>query len=536
MTNDSATTLIDQPQSRMTANAPDRPFQERRFHPKRRNLIGRSLSYAMDDYSLYMAACDHRGKRRKLVAVEHHSIPASCVQEEQRQHCASTAITAFERRFGGTFRWRTGVVSGRETAFRTFQMPTLSGEELASAVTFEAHKQVPFPIDETIVAFRKISASTGGSVTRLRINLHAATERSVGRILNHFRTSHLPVQAVNHSHDVLGQLLVHIPGFDEDENYRLLFLGRGYAEISFYQGTTLEFVHTSPVDSSLVPDEGDPVGLKYLAAFLSSEVQSSMDFYSGQLAQSASGRIFCYGEMAGNEHLIEMISIGTGYTFEPFPIASLPFMHGANSVLRSEALSCLPVVASAACQFELPSLLTSSEKEVIAQKKADLRGKSLLTVVAVLLLSLWGMQVQEEWKHEENLNLLLGEIERFKMSESYVTYQQLKSRIAGNESFFSQLRQSPGLIGYNLKELSHLTPASINLYNFEFNPLDPGKNLLIQGTVYSETVPAEVLLADYVESISHSLLYREVVVSRWTKRRLQDGFEIDFALNMRGMS
>ncbi|MEK7774611.1 MAG: hypothetical protein AAB305_01855 [Candidatus Zixiibacteriota bacterium] len=535
MTHDSSKDHSGREQNPITT-APERSFQERRFHPKRQSLVGRSLSYFMDDYSIQMAACDHRGKRRHLITVENHPIPVSCVHEEQRQHFATTAVDAFERRFSRPFMWRTAVVSGRETAFRTFQMPGLSGQELASAVAFEATKQVPFPVEDTIVDFRKISATSGGSVSRLRINLHAATERIVGRILHHFRTSRLPVQSVHHSHDVLGQLLQYVPGYDEDENYALIFLGRGYAEIAFYQGITLEFLHTSPIDSSLVPDEGDPIGLKYLAAFLSSEVHSSMDYYAGQLAQSATGRLFCYGEMASNELLIEMITRDTGFSIDPFPIASLPFVDNANATLAHEALASLPLVASATCQLEMPSLLTTAEKASTSQKKADLHGKSLIAVVTAVLLGVWGLQTQEQWKHEESLNLLLNEIERFKMSESYVTYQQLKSRIAGNESFFSQLRQAPGLIGFNLKALSHLTPGTIHLYNYEFNPLDPGKNLLLQGTVYSDGVPPEVLLADYVESLSHSTFYREVVVSRWTKRHLQDGFEIDFALSMRGLS
>jgi hypothetical protein len=315
-----------------------------------------------------------------------------------------------------------------------------------------------------------------------------------------------------------------------------MYIGRGSAEIAFYRGDTLEFLHTSPVDSSLIPDDEDPVGLKYLASFLSSELLSSMDYYAGHLAQSATDRLFCYGELAGNLQLLEMMSHDINSSLAPFPVDMLPFLRDADNEMLNRALSSLAVVASAASNNQSVSLLTPSEKALAATKAADFRGKSLLSMVALLLIGLWGMQAYVLEQSESDLAMLQGEITRFQASESYQTYLRLKERIASNQMFFNQLRAEPGLLGLNLMALSQLTPSAVTLYNYEFNPVDPGKNLLLQGTVYSDNVPPEVILSEYVQSLMYSPFYKEVIVSRWTKRRLQDGFEIDFALNMRGVS
>jgi len=82
--------------------------------------------------------------------------------------------------------------------------------------------------------------------------------------------------------------------------------------------------------------------------------------------------------------------------------------------------------------------------------------------------------------------------------------------------------------------LSNITPETIRLSNFEFRHGDDN-SLLIQGVVSSSDIPPEVILAEYIEGLSASPFYENVVIARHVKKIVGRRFEIQFDLNLKGI-
>ena len=89
-------------------------------------------------------------------------------------------------------------------------------------------------------------------------------------------------------------------------------------------------------------------------------------------------------------------------------------------------------------------------------------------------------------------------------------------------------------MSYNLKELSNLTPAQIKLIHFDFRPAEPNKNILIQGVVTSPTIPPEIILAEYTETLASSPLFDNVYIIKHVKKNEKEQFFIEFVINMQG--
>jgi len=505
------------------------------IRPRRGFAFGCHLSFSIDDSSIQMAAVSHIGRKKRILDIRKVYIPNDLTGRPDRANFIGEAIDEFHSEFGRRWAHVSITISGKETAFRTFFMPLLKKRELDSAVRFEAKKQVPFPLEDSAFDYRPVFKVLGGRQARYKIALHTSTRRLVEEQMEPFHQKNIAISAVYLSPDIIGQLLTHLPYLNAEAPSAVINITRNHSEISFYRGSNLEFFHISPVGSSLLGQQTDKARFESFAETLSTEIQTSLDYYSGQYPGSSTDRIFVYGDLAYSSELLERLNGYTGIEFERFPTELLDFMPEGKCRFAEALPVCLPVLASAVCSARMANLLPAKDRLKQAKRKVDRLAQAFLILLALALAAGWALMKQNTAIAQNNLISLNRQVENFKNSEAYHTYNVLKRQIANYRAYIERTRKLPSYLSLNLKELSLLTPMTIRLFNLVYEPEKSGENFTIQGVVTSKEIPPEVLLAEYVEDLSGSPFFEDVTLIRYVKRRVSDTFEIEFQIHMKGI-
>ena len=218
--------------------------------PPRRWAPGRRLAFTVDNGFIRMVAARHLAGRCRILDVS--AIPMlSDTESTMRQgdHLSLT-IADYVTRFGGRSAEIDLLISGRETAFRSFLMPVLKPSALESAINFEAQKQIPFPPAECMIDYQLTFKIIDNKRARYKIALHAATSRLVKEQLEPFRQKGLNVTSVVIADEAIGYMLGCLPDFDPNTIYTLFEAGPQDCKVAYFRGSALEFTHTGSTGMS----------------------------------------------------------------------------------------------------------------------------------------------------------------------------------------------------------------------------------------------------------------------------------------------
>ncbi len=494
--------------------------------------IGRHIAFCIDESSVQMAAISRFGLRKKILDIGKVYIPSSLVGTSDQANFIAETVGEFLNRFDRRSSRISVVVSGRETAFRTFSMPVLKRRDLDNAVAFEVRKQVPFPPEDCIYDYRLSSKITGDGQLRYKVGLQAATKRLINEVLQPFRRQNVCLKAIHHSQDVIGRLLPHLPDFDPLGYTIVVNITREHSEIAFYRGTGLEFFQISPAGSLQLGSTGDIESFSSFARSMAAELETSMDYYTGQFQHESANRVLICGDLAYSGDLLELLNGYGSIRFERFPTENLDFMSGDNSRFAETLPVCLAVLASASCDTDAANLLPTEDQSQYLTRRIYRLSQVALILVTLALFGGWMLMKQEAVTKEESLLSLNRQVDRIKNSEAYGTYHVLKRQIVGYQAFLDKIRREPSYLTLNLKELSLLTPSSVQLLDLVYDSEHSDHNMTVRGIVTSTSVPPEVLLAEFVESLKSSVFFDNVKLSKHVKSRFDDHFEIEFRIDM----
>ncbi|MBU8932381.1 MAG: pilus assembly protein PilM [candidate division Zixibacteria bacterium] len=507
---------------------------ETQISPWRNWYFGKCLAFHLETDSIQMAACHHSANSRRIIELRKVYIPSELTEATARQNFIGQAIDEFLTDHGKGKPRIAVVLGASDTAFRTFHMPILRKTELDSAIKLETEKQIPFPIDESIVDYRRVSKIAAGGRTRYRIALQASTKNRIESSLAPFHTRGIKIHQVYNSHDVIGQLLEYLPDFDSDASYVLLNVGQQHTEIAFYRGTSLEFIHVSKIGTSMA-GKGTDLQFEYLGETLASEIRTSLDYYSGQYRTPAFSKIYIYGDLTYCKEIVAPLKTRLGYEFLHFPTER--FRSSGRDAFSDydTAAVCLSSLSAAMCNVRLANLLPPEDKAQHARQRQDYWGRLSLGLITFLLAVGW-------WIVREDLNTIRDaaldatrQVESFRGSDAYHHYNILKGQIASTRTYLSEAQRDPSYLALSLKELSLLTPEGIYLDQFKFEHKDQNENLTITGRAISNTIPPEIMVAEYLEALNASPFYSEVTIKRHQKTSTGDGFQIEFSFGLRGI-
>ncbi|MFH1373272.1 MAG: hypothetical protein ABII79_05720 [bacterium] len=510
------------------------PVSEVVLPVRHRSGIGRHIAFCVDENSVHMAAVSRFGRRKKILDIGKVYVPSSMVGTSDQVNFIAETVGEFLKRFGRRSSRISVVVSGRETAFRTFSMPALKRRDLDAAVAFEVRKQVPFPPEDCIYDYRLSSKFTSNGQNRYKVGLHAATKRLINEVLQPFRQQNVCLRAIHHSQDVIGRLLPHLPDFDPFGHTIVVNITREHSEIAFYHGACLEFFQISPVGSLQLGSTGDIESFAAFARSMAAELQTSMDYYTGQFQHGSADRVLICGDLAYSSDLLELLNGYGNILFERFPAENLDFISGDNNRFTDTLPVCLAALASASYDTDVANLLPAEDRSQYQTRRVDRLSRVALILVTLALFGGWMLMKQEAVAKEESLLSLNRQVDRIKNSEAYGTYHVLKRQIVGYQAFLDKAHHEPSYLTLNLKELSLLTPSSVQLLDLVYDSEHSDHNLTVRGIIKSTSVPPEVLLAEFVESLKSSAFFDNVKLSKHVKSRFDDHFEIEFRIDMQG--
>ncbi len=510
------------------------PGGEVMIRPRERYRWGREVSFVVDQTGIQMASVSCFGRRCTLQDARKIYFPAKALAEQDRNAFIMQAASEYLHKYGGNRAQLSLGISGPSTVFRTFTMPALSRNSLESAIQFEARKQVPFPAADCQYSYRQVSKIERDDATRVRIALHAATKVFIQEQIAPFESSSMNVGAIYHAPEALGHLLKKLPEYSEDQHFTLLNIERNRSELAYYRGSELEFYHVCTLGSSFIADRTDPTVFEYFAESLAGEIQNSLDYYAGHVSGQLANRIYIYGDLAYTEELISLMSDHFGFEFRRFPSEELELGVKDAETVQSSLAVCLPAVASATCPVRAADLLPRLNKQQLHTARANRWSLFGLCAVSALLAVLWLAQVSERAAHQQKFNNLTSQVEEFRSSKLFDTYNLLKQQIARERIYLQSAKPPVSRFSLMLKELSNLTPDGVRLNQFNFDSSLPDQNLQILGAASSAIVPPEVLLAEFVENLKASPVFHDIAVVRYDKRTVGTGFELGFELSGKG--
>ncbi len=500
--------------------------------PPRRWAVGRRLAFSIEDGWIKMAAARHLPGKSDLLDVSLVSLVGDSEAAVRREEHLSLTVADYVARFGGRTPEIELVVSSRETAFRCFLMPQLKKRELASAISYEARKQVPFPPDDCIVDYQRTFRIVDQDRSRYKIALHATTTKLIKEQIEPFRQKGLQVTGIAIADDALGHLLAASTGFDADTVYTVLTIEENSCKIAYYRGAALEFVHRGAVGSVHLGDEPDIAQINYFAERLTGELSTSQDFYSGQYGRVLPNRILVVGNITKEKELLEHISEKSSFEFVPFPLPE-------NLNDKSEVIySCLPVVSAAITRYQLCNLLPKQLRIDRINHRIDRFGRLGLALLGTVLMVNWAamrLSLRTDLTAAETLE---HQVKVTEQSDAYRSHLAIMQQITFDRAYMNMAEKPAGYLNYSLKELSLLTPEKVQLYRYEYAPnlLENNRNLILYGKVSSSDVPPEIILAQYIEKLKASPFYHDVLLKRHSKRKYRDEFIIDFQIELQGVA
>lgn len=509
---------------------------ERMLRPKRVRARGRWLSFAISADSIEMSAAHRRGHSTKLVEIRKVYATDNLVTRETRADFICHTIEEFVQEFGGRSPRISLVVNGSETALRTFEMPSLKGSKLSSAIMFEARKRLPFPVQDCYYDYRLISKSKRIGKEHVRVVLLAATKRLIDEQLQYFERLALPVAQVYVAYDAIGQLLPSLEEYRADGNFALINIERSGTHISYYRGGDLQFYHITSLGSSSLAGRSDATRFEDFADLLAREIQNSLDYYTGQYAMHFTNRVYVYGDLAYTDELVRLLRDQFGFEFMVFPNDGMKNVHFDADAATSSPAVCLQTAAAVACPIRLPNLLPSKQLSVL---RKQLQNRMAIAAM-VLLVSVLGVTSYTQYHAlgdlEMKVNQAQTEVSAFERSELFTNYRIAKQLIAANRTYLSKMHKEPSHLGLNFKELSRVTPRGALLRQLDFSPSRNGRDLVLMGVIESKEMPPELILAEYVERLNNSAWYSDVTVDRHVKRTTEKSSELEFTVSMRGQS
>lgn len=537
---DNEQTQIDQlgldPELTETSEVSRPNVVETAIHPKQPLHFGTHISISIEESSIAMAAVLHAGHFRKIKDLSKHYVTPESHRPSERVTFITKEINDFLKKHKGPFSIVSLAISGRETALRSFLMPILKKNDLDAAIEIEAKKQLPFPIDECTFDYRPISKIKTDDRELYNISLLAATRRLTNEKLALFGERKKFVEHIYHAPDIVGRLLPFLENFEDFGAYTTLNIGQQQSELAFYRGNSLEFYSVISVGAAMLGKTPDSVSFAFLAESLATEIQTSIDFYTGRFGRASSSTILVYGDLAYSDEVISGLKSSSGYKFERFPINKLKFVSKKDlDLFKAEIPVCLPAFAAAACPAGMADVLPREAKQVHSTFRILNYAKASMLVLAFILVASWGLFTQAISIRQSELVSLNTRVNDFVNSEAYRTYNLVKRQIAIDQAYLKSAVETPTFLSLNLKELSSITPKQVRLLHMQYRPNDPDQNLILQGRVYSEDIPPEVVLAEFIENMSLSPFYKSVEISKHVKREYDDGFEIDFAIKCQGI-
>ncbi|UCD94959.1 MAG: pilus assembly protein PilM [Candidatus Zixiibacteriota bacterium] len=505
----------------------------RRLGLNERYRIGRTVAILFDENSLQMATARRFWHQSRLIDVTKIYLPRTLDTSEKRTSFLIDRITEYVKEFERPLTKFILGISGPDSVFRVITLPDMPRRELIKAIYWEGNKRIPFGLENAYYGQRfneNVKTAVDGTVSAFLV---AVLKKAVDTRLELLESLEIDVDEAHHELEAIGCFLPFMDNFHSDRTYILVNIKREITEINYYQGTRLQFAHTSSVGSeSLTIGSGLAADEDEATENLTSEIQNSLDYYVGQFPGSSTEMIFLYGDLCYSDELIATLSERIGIQFKRLPLTQ----RAGKRFLMKDSADQIPVslgaVALSMTEYDLISFLPPKIKENRAVKRFIRMAVPAVMTFALALLGFWASvkyQIAIETGRLANAN---QQMELFKSSASYGMYTRLKRQMVADQAILEKLNREPTFLHLNLKELSRITPGTIKLDLYDLYDDGQRNHLVLTGYAFSQDPPPEVVLAEYIARLDSSPFFKDVSLRKHSKHDRSGQFVIDFRLEM----
>ncbi|HSG99187.1 MAG TPA: pilus assembly protein PilM [candidate division Zixibacteria bacterium] len=468
--------------------------------------------------------------------------PVSLTTEAERREFAARELRAALKQCGGApLHWGISL-SCEHSAVRTLRLPKMTQRELRSAVAFAAAKLAPFPLEEAHWDFRVTEERISDGAGEYQILFLAVERKHVEAVTETLALAGISPTFVYQDLETLGLSLRNLPGFNESLNYGLLNVRRTRTDISLYRGSNLEFLSRGAIGSLAIGIPGsvsrnsatDPLPrlLENFTEGLINEVQNSLDYYGAFSSVGEIERFYIYGDLAYSDELITRLSDRFGIVFERYPVTGASRKATIPAELLELAPACLPTVAAASARRRLCDLISTDVRRERGQRRFRRLAYSAAAALAVLC-GAWTLNaVSRARSAEGRADELQRQVTALENSPGFVTHQMIEREIRRRQQELTELKPSREERYLVLKELSTLTPVSIELSYLDYFPPAGARRTQLAGVARSATTAPETQLAEFVARLEHSPIFSGVTLLKHTKDIKNDLRVVMFTLEM----
>lgn len=456
----------------------------------------------LTENSLKVIKCLLRNKSKvEFVGLEIESIPTDIdVQKlseklnqvfKKLQYCSNPVIISLPRNLA---------------TCRYLKIPASTPEEIANIAYLQAPRYLPYPADELITAFQKISTDKEGYA---HINLIIVHKATIERQLKIFKELKSPKISVVLSSYGLASLYSYIKP-DEQGPVMVIELDEQQAELAIISSMKLLFSRSFKLDRT----NPDWVNL------LVEQINRTQEAFLKEIAQEAQLRIVLVGSGKALQELPENLNKQTGLPIEV--LSYIQQIHLSdnlfNAILNLEH-SCASLFGLGLGETEdsLNLLPREVKKEVknITQRKRALN-MALLTSVAILLL---GLGIAKDLDNKSRYLVRLR-AELNKIAQEAKPLEDIEKRFVLLEKQLGKKQAGLEL----LYELHRIIPSSVSLVALN---VEEDKLVSLRG----QTIELNSVFA-FVDKLEKSPVFKgfNVKVRYATGKKTQAGEIVDFEI------
>ena len=498
---------------------------------RRRLGWGRTIGIFIELDGLQLATAAQFFTGGKLLDTRRILLPKKIHSENERRTFFLETINQYINKFGrGRTRYLLGV-EGQETAFRLLSLPRMPRRELAEAVFWEGNRRIPFGLEYANFCYRIIDNKRSPDREKMTVSLTAVSHKEIENLLDFTSPLGIEFEAINHIGEATGQLLGRLQPVPRNNTHALLNLRRNYAQICYYGGTQLEFIHGFNMkgggNAYGIPEGDDTGNFDHLF----NEIQNSLDFFTGQFSARAVEKMFIAGSYRYCNELAEWLSSALGITCEAIGGDNLlpadAGKNGAGSLIESSGAAAL-----ALAEYNMMNFLPGPRRQKKALRTFYRLSLPALALFIALLLAAWSSMKYKNEIIKGELTATLARIESLQSSPSYAAYRLIKQHLNADSLYREQRLSRPTHLHLNLKELSLKTPRKVRLYAYDLRNGLERPTLTIGGRAMSANPPPEIVLAEFIAGLEKSPFYENVRLRRHSKHLQKGVWAVDFEIEM----
>jgi len=399
-------------------------------------------------------------------------------------------------------------ISGAGTTIRRITTPKMSTKELKEAISWEAKKSIPYPIDSVVIDYMIADKTVENSVEKYQIIFAAVKKDILARYVSIFYSAGIQLSGITCIPFALFAAASKYAAAKDDSIAAIIAFGEKSTFINMFRNNVLLFTREITVGSRDIRQEDilNTISQDNLSSFikrLTNEIIRSLDYFKEEFhVQNIEKAI-----LTGNVHELKdfdvFLSNITGVKIEILKVADSPRLTLAAGIALNQS-------------DKINFYKTKRKVDITAAPiPLSLSKKAAIGVVSFVIAITFATNVA--------LDRLQKKYYEEQIKKKILAQDMITS--AENAQALNEIRNQTIKLTYILKNLSSLLPSNAWLTNVTFSYKD--KKIVADGTA-----PDTKTISDTIKAIEKSSAFKNAMLIQGIKSGAENTKELLFKINM----